>query len=927
MNEPKRAGPAARRAPESDVVVTGIVRAPVDMVWRLFRPFGAEVMRWWPIYDWVTLEPPGRDEVGAVRHFKANGRVYRERLVLRSDATHTEQYAYVDSNVPIQFTSILTTVQMRSVNMLETEVTWSSRTELAPLFRPTLPVVRSTQRRAYWHAIESLDRYFNPATEVLELHVVDASINGGWGLVSPNPYATAQIGSRVQRTAVRPFTKRPKWRSDMRFNVGAFDKDVAVSLWDAALGRDTLMGTAKVEIPSFTNGEIVEKTLQLEGPHSGTVTVSMQQRPEFEVLKGTMSLVKSLGSALGRFIPPLGQLALEIEMLDTAVAGIESAARTYLGQTLGLDLRGSQGPAAADNLPGAFLIDLGKSVGDVHQTIQGLTGQFLALARQVVESIKAGEQEVYAYQRYPRLSQIPDVPLENLPKMVAGLPLQELLSAEKLGRMVGRGLEYLYAQFDLPERYKKALLNRTDPFEAFFGGAVTRPNAVVDHWKDDTEFCRQFIQGVNPLVIRLVRSKHEIPLSMMNLSAQGESLDSLIGQQRLFILDYARLSKLKLYRDMVFYAPIVLVYRHILDDGSSHLDLVAIQLTREEHGNIVYTKNGTPPNRYLFAKIQVACADNQYHQFISHLGLAHLATEPFVVAHHNAFGSNPGHPIGALLAPHMEETIGINYLARQTLVSAEHAFTDKTFAPGTAQALELFLEAYEKYDFLANSFPNELASRGFDEAGSDGVQNYYYREDGFKIWHALEDYVREVVETVYSNDAAVLADPTLQNWVLECHAEDRAAVPGFPSEVTTRGRLTQVLTTLIFHASAFHSAVNFPQFDYLTYVPGRPDATLAKMPDGADDISMEFIYWQALPRFPAANFQVSFAVLLTLPSDKTLAALPVRAPELRDAHATLLERLKEISVELRARNDKLVQANKQPYPYLIPENIAASVAI
>src|SRR5690349_15299064 len=75
-----------REAAEHPTVsVVGTVGVPIDLAWKVFKPFGPPIMTWWPIYKWVKLEPEGVDEVGAVRHFKANGATYRERLICRDD--------------------------------------------------------------------------------------------------------------------------------------------------------------------------------------------------------------------------------------------------------------------------------------------------------------------------------------------------------------------------------------------------------------------------------------------------------------------------------------------------------------------------------------------------------------------------------------------------------------------------------------------------------------------------------------------------------------------------------------------------------------------------------------------------------------------------------------------------------------------------
>lgn len=911
---------------EPDVQVVGTVRAPIHVAWEVFRPFGPEIMRWWPIYDWVELSPPGVDDVGAVRRFEANGRTYEERLVARDDRAFTETYALVSSDAWPRIESAVTTVRFDRAGTLETRVTWSSKTRANPLL---MPLIEAVQRHAYRGAIEALDRHFNPAAEILELRVECARVPPMWGLVPPSAYVTARLGDAdPARTCVRSLRTRPRWDETLRFNLGVLDRRIAVSVWDARLGRDALLGGVDVDVTELTGGW-APRRVPLQG--SGELQISVRARPELQVLRDSMSLAKTLGSWLGRLVPPLGQLGFEIGMVDTTVAKLEMGITRRLSAK-GLSIPRSNG--ARGNLPGATLLDVMSVAGRAQRTVQGLADQLLALAKQITKSIHEGPQETYGYARY-------DAPFGDLPRRVDGLPLQEIMKPSKLAGMIQMGAEYAHSQFELVPRFLEQLAHRValgrdgDPFEAFFHGYIVRPDRIAERWTDDTELCRQLLQGVNPLVIRVVRSMEEIPRSMASLCAQGSSLAELIADKRLFILDYEKLHGLERHRNMVFYAPIALVYRELLPHGS-RLNLVGIQLTRHEREpNVVYTAASSPPNRYLYAKIQLACADNQYHQFIYHLGLGHLAMEPLVIAHHNAFASaeNRGHPIGKLLAPHLAETIAVNYLARQTLVADPAvAFTDRTFAPGTRQALALFLSAWREFDFDESGLPDELASRGFD--GHDGVEGYYYRDDGLQIWRALERYVTEVVAAVYPGDreaadGAVAADRVVQRWAFECSAPDLGDIPGFPRAIVSCGALVKALTTIIFRASAFHSAVNFPQRQYLSYVPNRPDATFAEMPPGDADITRDFILLHALPDFFVSNFQISFAHLLTLPSDAPLSRLPPieEASPFLEIHQRFQRALAAIAAEIGERNRALEAEGRQPYPYLSPEHIASSVAI
>lgn len=559
--------------------------------------------------------------------------------------------------------------------------------------------------------------------------------------------------------------------------------------------------------------------------------------------------------------------------------------------------------------------------------VNGVGDRVRRLALDITRGALSGLSPTYRYARYERSAEHPGFQLEDLPRHVQGLPLREALPPNKLSRMIERGLEYGVSQIHFPERLIAAYRQCADPFEAYFGGFVERRHHVVEHWRDDTELARQLIQGLNPMVIRVCRSIDEVPRSMAHLTAQGQPLRQLIDEGRLFILDYDLLTGFDLHRDMVFYAPIMLVYRERLEGGASRLNILGIQLTRHEGDNEVYTAETSPPNRYLFAKMHVACADNQYHQFIFHLGLAHLAMEPVVVAHQNAFLCEPNHMIGRLLRPHLYGTVGINFLARQTLVTdPQEAFTDRTFAPGTVQALELFRRYWQTYDFFKDSFPEELAARGFDEAGTDGVEGYYYRDDGFKIWRALEEYVCDVVAVTYADDKAVAADRTLQIFAWECSSPERGAIPGFPAAFDSRELLVKALTAILFRASAFHAAVNYPQLDYLSYVPNRPDSLRAAMPEGGKEVSREFIL-KALPGPRASHFQISFAYLLTTPSENPITRLNVFAEDLPEIHERLMGNLAKISAEIRARNDALAKAGRPTYPYLMPELIPASVNI
>ena len=827
------------------VQVTGIVRAPIDQVWKLFGPFGGDITKWWPIYKWVKLDAPGEDGVGAVRSFETlTGHGYKEKLVERDDAKRVERYDFVSTDMPVSIEGIATTVVMSAASATTTQVTWSSWTEGGGLARST---ILSAQQGVYRDAIASLDRYFHPALGTLKVELTSATGLHNGRLFPIDAYALVRLDDAApHRTNQRLFTSSPVWNETMTLQVLSARGKLSIAIFDANLGEDAFLGEASVDLHTLTERRHEVRTLPLLQGGGGTLTLGL-----------TLDL--SSGTGL-----PLTEEQQQLNHLATLEAAL-----------------------------------------------QKLIGQAMSLAQQFA----AGPEATYAYARYPRVPSLPDVPLEELPRMVRGLPPEEALSPKKLSRMLERGIEYLYSQAQFMRRTAEDV---KDPYLAYFGGYVDAPEYIIDHAAEDAELARQFIQGVGPMVIRCITDAAQIPESMRALEPGGDSLAKLVAEKRLFLLDYEALATIKPYRDMFIYAPTVLVFKEKTESGT-RLNLAAIQLTREASGNAVYVPGVTPPNRWRLAKLHVACADNQYHQWLFHLGFGHLAMEPFAVATHNALPVE--HPIAMLLRPHFQDTLGINFLARETLVSDIAPFTDRTFSTGTAQALEMFLAAWKKYDFFERAFPAELAARGFDEAKSDGLEDYYFREDGFLVWNAIGRYVQAVVEKFYASDAAVSADASLAAWAAECTDPARADIPGFPKSFTTRALLSRALQTLIWAVSAQHSVVNFSQFEFLSYVPNRPDSLFRAMPEGTNEIEASYVA-AALPGPAISHFQISFAWLLSMPSDDTLADVNVY-----DSVFPLRTQLKEVSLQIHARNDALVKAGKSPYPFLLPENIAASIAI
>ncbi|KAE8676593.1 Lipoxygenase 2 [Hibiscus syriacus] len=354
-------------------------------------------------------------------------------------------------------------------------------------------------------------------------------------------------------------------------------------------------------------------------------------------------------------------------------------------------------------------------------------------------------------------------------------------------------------------------------------------------WLRDEEFSRQTLAGLDTLSIKLVTA---------------------IDQKRLFILDYhdlflpyvERVRDLKgraLYgsRTMFFLNP------------DETLKPIAIELTRppmdgKPQWKEVYTSclHSTGDWLWKLAKTQVLSQDSIYRY------------EPYVIATNR--GLSVMHPIYRLLHPHLQYTMEINALARESLVSADGLIEKiMTFGKYYLEVGSIFYDQHWQFD--QKSLPADLISRGMaveDPNAPQGlrltIKDYPYASDGLLLWDALKQWVTEYVNHYYPKPSMVEADQEIQSWWTEIRTighgdkKDEQWWPVPPND------LIDILMTIIWVASGQHAAVNFGQYTYAGYFPSRPSFTRTKMPN-EDPTDNE---WRRFLRKPEA------ALLECLPS-------------------------------------------------------------
>ena len=221
------------------------------------------------------------------------------------------------------------------------------------------------------------------------------------------------------------------------------------------------------------------------------------------------------------------------------------------------------------------------------------------------------------------------------------------------------------------------------------------------------------------------------------------------------------------------------------------------------------------------------------------------------------------HPVCRLLLPHYRYTIGINAAARLKLVN-KGGIIDQVFSIGGKGKVMLLQNAYSVYDVRGADVKYNVKYRQVDDEKL--LPNYFYRDDGIKVWDAIESYVKDIIHIFYKNDEDVKEDEELQSWAKEvCVAFPQSdhAPEGhwFPDKMESHEKLIYWCTLIIFNGSAQHAAVNFGQFDIYGFVPNAP-FTLHKPPPTKKGKTTFADILESLPNLLTAGLSAGLAFSL-----------------------------------------------------------------
>ena len=510
----------------------------------------------------------------------------------------------------------------------------------------------------------------------------------------------------------------------------------------------------------------------------------------------------------------------------------------------------------------------------------------------------------------------------GLPPYCKGIPPSEKFTARQRDRMTWDVGQTVADMALATVKWLKRKPGKVSDYDLFY--PLRRIPAVSRRWTLDEEFARQRLDGINPFMITAIDAiPDHFPVTddtVRGVLPEGNSLDRLLAEGRLFIADYSALADVPLTIGCSLAAAIGLFW---LDEDARLMPL-AVQLGQNPTEAPVIFTPADPKWVWLTARTFFQEADGNHHEVVAHLARTHLVVEAFWVAACRTLP--PQHPLHELLCPHFTGTIAINEEAR-TVMLAPGGPIDVSMAVGSEGSFWLINEEYAKWSFTDWNPRVEMGRRGVLER--DRLPGYHYRDDAIALFDVIGSYVRELLEVFYHGDGDVVADEELRAWVGELQADDGGRVKGLPvvkGQMTTFAQLCEMVQLLVYLVSCEHAAVNNGQYDQFGYIPNTPGALFLPAPTDKSLINeAEFVYFLPMPQ--GVEDQIGMVSLLAEPTQTPLGTYDddffQSSPPARLAIDRFQFALSTIQIEIDRRNASLVV----PYTYLSPPTVGRSIAI
>jgi monoamine oxidase len=394
--------------------------------------------------------------------------------------------------------------------------------------------------------------------------------------------------------------------------------------------------------------------------------------------------------------------------------------------------------------------------------------------------------------------------------------------------------------------------------------------------KDDDEFARQQLAGFMPNLLTKV-SQDEVR-SIIEKAGIPNAAD-MSPEEVAYIADYRQYLEVCTVTPIDYYLAKPIVFFKVTDEN----ELLPVGIQLEPSGELFTPAMPNAENAWLLAKMQTNGAGQSLHDVGFHQLYTHQICAMVSIALFSEEVFNPEtlpvsetpfqeHPVFKLLSPHVVKTAEF----QQTIYNRDYdpyarsfpetrivngkpgvynlGFVyDLIFSCGRIGNYQLQDKMYHdegKFRFLDLAIPKDAEKRGVQ----DTPFSYAYVHDASLWYGAIADFIKEFVNNLYVDDAAVANDIQLQRFFDKLipafnHIEgSNEQAKRFPEKVSNTEQLKEVLTMFVWQFSVQHTVVNDGAYNHAAFVP---NASTLMLPLPADKTSKEWTPADVLACLPS----------------------------------------------------------------------------
>lgn len=460
-------------------------------------------------------------------------------------------------------------------------------------------------------------------------------------------------------------------------------------------------------------------------------------------------------------------------------------------------------------------------------------------------------------------------------------------------------------------------LDSLDEYEELLN-LIPKPK-LLDYYRTDAFFAEQRLSGSNAMATRRLDAL-PADLAVDNALFQQvvgpeHSLEAALKEGKLYFLEHPLLDAVQggETRSGRKYMPKA---RGLFYWKGSEVVPVAVEVKSESGNNrLMYTPKDEPMD-WLFAKLCLQVADANHQELGSHFAYTHAVMAPFAIVTARQLGEN--HPLSLLFKPHFRFMLHDNDLGMRQFLQPGGP-VDRFMAGTLTESITFVAQTFLDWSLFDFAFPAEVERRGMDDPAI--VPHYPFRDDGLPIWYEVKNFVTRYLKLYYQSPEDLSGDYELQKWAQELAAEDGGRVKGMPSQIDTLEQLIEIVTIVIFTCGPLHSSLNFPQYEYMAFVPNMPYAAYHPVPE-TKGIDLKTIL-KFLPPFKPAADQVLWTMILTSYHYDELGVYDEEFadPRAQEAVVQFQQNLADIERQIDIKN----QSRPVPYNYFKPSEIINSI--